>query len=230
MSVLRAGSLPGSSSCRCQRRRLIMRVRSPTRSSRWSTKSRSSRSAPSSLAMGRSGSRRAARATASASIGSLLPNERAASRAFAISFGGTLTIRSPAASKSRSRRRERRRQSSTAQRRCGKRAAHATSSRWSADVVPSVRVPPADLTARQPRRPCGCACAHRSRWSPCPLCLLHSMGEKRRTGRRAYPSGGETTLLSSHVGRSVSVSRAAQRTQATKAHNNVERARKTRSD
>lgn len=61
-------------------------------------------------------------------------------------------------------------------------------------------------------------------------CLLHSMGEKHRTGRRAYPSRGETTLLSSHVGRSVIVSRAAQRTEATKAHNAVERDRKTGSD
>jgi hypothetical protein len=59
---------------------------------------------------------------------------------FAISFGGTLTIRSPAVSRSRSRRRERCRQSSTAQRRSGKRADHATSSRWSADVVATVLV------------------------------------------------------------------------------------------
>jgi hypothetical protein len=129
LSVRAAGSLPGSSSCRCQRSRLIMRVRSPTRSSRWSTSRRSSRSGPSSLAIGRSGSRSAARATASASIGSLFPNERAPSRAFAISFGGTRTIRSPAASRSRSRRRERCRQSSIAQRRSAKRAAQATSSR-----------------------------------------------------------------------------------------------------
>ena len=41
--------------------------------------------------------------------------ERALSRALAISFGGTLRIRSPAASRSRSSRRERCRQSSTAQ-------------------------------------------------------------------------------------------------------------------
>src|SRR5579862_7894413 len=47
--------------------------------------------------------------------------------------------------------------------------------------------------------------------------LLHSMGEKRRTGRRADPSRGDTTLLSSHAGRSVTVSRAARRTEATKA-------------
>src|SRR5262249_13241801 len=68
----------------------------------------------SSLATGRSGSRKAAGATARASIGSLLPNERAALRAFAISFGGTRTIRAAAASRSRSSRRERGRQSSTA--------------------------------------------------------------------------------------------------------------------
>ena len=72
-----AGSQCGSSSCRCQRSRLIMRVRSPTRSSRWSTSRRTSRSGPSSRAVGRSGSRSTARATASASIGSDLPNVRA---------------------------------------------------------------------------------------------------------------------------------------------------------
>ena len=49
--------------------RLIILVRSATRSSRWSVSSRSSRSGPSSLASGRPGSRSAARATASASIG-----------------------------------------------------------------------------------------------------------------------------------------------------------------
>ncbi len=117
-----------------------MRVRSCTRSSRWSTSSRTSRSGPSRRAVGKFGSLSAARATASASIGSDLPNERALLRALAISFGGTRTIRSPAASRSRSSRRERWRQSSTAHDRsplCL--AAHATSSRWSPLVVPVVR-------------------------------------------------------------------------------------------
>ena len=63
-SVLGAGSLPGSRSWRCKRSRLIMRVRSPTRFSRWSTSGRTSRSTPSNLVAGRSGSRNAARATA----------------------------------------------------------------------------------------------------------------------------------------------------------------------
>src|SRR5262249_61002764 len=56
-------------------------------------------------------------------------------------------------------------------------------------------------------------------------CLLRSTGEAR-TGRRADPSRGDTTLLSSHAGRSVTASRAARRTQATKAQNAGERARK----
>ena len=50
-----------------------MRVRSPTRSVRWSASRRSSRSGPARRAAGRPGSARAARATAAASIGSLLP-------------------------------------------------------------------------------------------------------------------------------------------------------------
>ena len=49
------------------------------------------RSAPSSVATGRSGSRRTARATASASIGSLLPGSRPERRAPAISLGETRT-------------------------------------------------------------------------------------------------------------------------------------------
>ena len=52
-SPLAATSNPGSSSCRCQRSRFCIRVRSPTRSSRWSTKSFSSRLFPSSCATGR---------------------------------------------------------------------------------------------------------------------------------------------------------------------------------
>ncbi len=51
-----AGSSTPSSS-RCQRSRWLCRVRSATRSSRWSTSRRSSRSGPSSVATGRSGSR-----------------------------------------------------------------------------------------------------------------------------------------------------------------------------
>lgn len=46
-------------------------------------------------------------------------------------------------------------------------------------------------------------------------------------GRRAYPSWGDTTLLSSHAGRSHDVARAAQLTPATKAIKDVERARTT---
>ena len=70
--VARASAGAGSamaSSTRNQRRRCSWRVRSPTRSSRWSTSRRTSRSGPSSVATGRSGSRRTARATARASIG-----------------------------------------------------------------------------------------------------------------------------------------------------------------
>jgi hypothetical protein len=66
-------SRSGSSRCRCQRSRLIALVRSATRCSRWSTSSLTSQDAWSWPAVGRLGSRSAARATASASIGSDLP-------------------------------------------------------------------------------------------------------------------------------------------------------------
>jgi|GEM_PF-5689442 len=78
-------------------------------------KSRISRSGPTRRAVGRCGSRRAACATARASMGSDLPKVRAESRVCTISFGGTRTIVSPAPSSSRSSRRERWQQSSTAQ-------------------------------------------------------------------------------------------------------------------
>jgi hypothetical protein len=95
LSARGIASPTGSSSCKCQRRRLISRLRSWTRPSRWSTSSRTSRSGPSRCATGSPGSRSAARATASASIGSLFPYDRAATRAAAIGFGGTRTTRSP---------------------------------------------------------------------------------------------------------------------------------------
>ena len=63
--------------------------------------------------LGQSGSRSAARATHSASIGSLLPWLRAEARALAISLGGTRARRSPRGSRWRSRRPETWRQSST---------------------------------------------------------------------------------------------------------------------
>ena len=62
---------PGSISCRCHRNRAMMRVRSATRSSRWSTSTRISRSTPSRRAIDKFGSRSAARATARALIGSV---------------------------------------------------------------------------------------------------------------------------------------------------------------
>jgi len=81
-----------SSWCRCQRSRCCARRRSSTRSSRWSTSSFSSRNGCSS-GRGRlsRGSRKAARATASASIASDLPRNLPARRSGAISFGGTRT-------------------------------------------------------------------------------------------------------------------------------------------
>ncbi len=106
-----AGSATASST-RNQRRRCSWRVRSPTRSSRWSTRRRTSRSGPSSEATGRLGSRRTARATARASIGSLLPGSRPERRAPAISLGETRTTDSPARTSSASSRRDRWRQSS----------------------------------------------------------------------------------------------------------------------
>ncbi len=62
---------------------------------------------PSSVATGRSGSRRAAWATAYASIGSLLPGSRTERRTPAMSLGGTRTTDSPERRRSTSRRRER---------------------------------------------------------------------------------------------------------------------------
>ena len=105
----------------------VARRRSSTRSSRWSTSSFSSRNSCS-PGRGRSsrGSRKAALATASASIGSDLPRARPARRSGAISLGGTRTSSSPAASSSRSSARVSCRQSSSAHNRSPpKRDAHA---------------------------------------------------------------------------------------------------------
>ena len=104
---------PSSSSWRCQRRRASSRVRSATRSSRWSSNSLISRAAGSGRAGGNC-SRSAARATASASIASDLPRRRSPRRSAAISFGGTRTSRSPRASRNDSNPRLTCRQSSSA--------------------------------------------------------------------------------------------------------------------
>jgi hypothetical protein len=90
-------------------------------------------------AVGRSGSRRAARATDRASIGSLLPGSRFERRAPAMSLGGTRTTVSPAAGRSRSRRRVRWRQSSKAHVRSRQRRAQRRSSRCPAGAVDTVR-------------------------------------------------------------------------------------------
>lgn len=74
---------------------------------------------PARNAAGRSGSRRAARATATASIRSDLPGERPLLRASPISRGGTRTTRSPRASRKRSSEPETCRQSSSAHSRSG---------------------------------------------------------------------------------------------------------------
>ena len=67
----------------------MLRVRSATRCSRWSTRSLRSKHSWSRWAAGRSGSRSAARATARASIGSDFPRLLAPARALAISLVGT---------------------------------------------------------------------------------------------------------------------------------------------
>ena len=85
-----------------------------TNDSRRSTSNFNSRDAASCDATGRSGSRRNARATANASIGSDFPRVRADARTIAIIFGGTRTTRWPAVSRSRSSRADRCRQSSIA--------------------------------------------------------------------------------------------------------------------
>jgi hypothetical protein len=138
-SRCRLGSLAarsGSRSCRCQRNRFWIRVRSATRSSRWPTSSLISRAGPSRWAWGRLGSGNAARATASASIGSDLPGGRLAWRALAIRRGGTNTTCSPAASRSVSSRPATCRQSSTAQVRSGT-AQVRSGQRWRAQAISS---------------------------------------------------------------------------------------------
>ena len=108
------GAFPESSSWTRHNRLLIVAVRCPTRVSRRSTNSFNSRDTSLWDAMGRSGSRRNARATASASIGSDFPRVRADARTCAIIFGGTRTTGCPAVSRSRSSRADRCRQSSIA--------------------------------------------------------------------------------------------------------------------
>ena len=133
----RAGiSSSGAISCRCQRIRLCRRVRSATRSSRWSTSNLTWRDGPSSWATGRSGSRHAERAIASASIASDLPRVRALRRTLAIICVGTRRTCSPTRNRSASSVRVRCRQSSRAQRRLGHRPAHAIAARCpSADAA-----------------------------------------------------------------------------------------------
>jgi hypothetical protein len=150
-------------------------------------------------AVGRSGSRSAARATARASIGSDLPRARTAWRAPAISHGGTRSTRSPAASRSRSSRPVTCRQSSTAHLRSSGQRRRAQPSSW---PCPSVRAAtvvwsswrPAWSTAttvwvslcdQRPAAPCRCLLPARGPW----------------VGRRACLSWGAATLLSSHAGR-----------------------------
>lgn len=99
-------SRSGSRSCRCQRSREMRRVRSPTRSSRWSTSNLTSVERWAGSTAGRFGSRNAARAIAKASIGSDLPGVRTEARVLAISFEGTRTHGWPAASNARSNRPE----------------------------------------------------------------------------------------------------------------------------
>ena len=128
-----AGPRSGSSSWRCQRSRLIRLVRSLTRSSRWSTSSRSSRVGPSRWAAGRSGSaqrgpgdrQRVDRVRLAVGAGRV--------RAWAISFGGTRTIRSPAREQIRFQPPRQCRQSSTAH--CRSRAEALRPSAASPDVA-----------------------------------------------------------------------------------------------
>ena len=175
----------GSSSCRCQRSRCWIRVRSATRSSRWSSNKRISRDAPSSVAAGSSGSRSAARATAIASITSDSPRCPAERRAPAISFGATRTTRSPLTSKNRSNDADTCRQSSSAHSRSSaSERAQATSAPW--PILPACTVrSPQQLAAerRRPRRRCESAYAGQLRLRSLPIPFPRwPLTRRQRTG------------------------------------------------
>lgn|GEM_PF-6634286 len=106
----------GSISCRNQRTLDCIAVRRATSVRRWSESSLISRAGPGSSAVGKSSSRSATRATASASIGSDLPGSRPERRIPAMSRVWTRTTLCPASRRSASSRRVRCRQSSTATR------------------------------------------------------------------------------------------------------------------
>ena len=199
----RARSSSGSSSCRCQRSRFCAGCASATRSSRWSTSSLSSREAGSCSARGRSGSRSAARAMASASIGSDLPRVRAlrpgprpsASAAPAPPLPGAPAAPAPGG--------------------------------WTRAGSPRRRTPP--RPRRTPAAPTAAAGDARHRWpapsrlAQLPADLVDGDGGVRAlwtsipsmhhggvsflperdswVGRRTHLSGGDATLLSSHAGR-----------------------------
>jgi hypothetical protein len=114
-------SQSGQRSCSCQRSSLDSRVRMSRSRSRYMASCRISRSGPANRAVGRfsTPSRNAARAIASASIGSDLPRVRAPRRAPAINCGARRTTVSPRSIKNRSSEPETLRTSSIAHTRSG---------------------------------------------------------------------------------------------------------------
>jgi hypothetical protein len=185
-SVGGGGASSGSRAWTCQRSRLIMRLRSATRSSRWSSHSRTASASPASRAAGRSGSRSAALATASASIGSDLPRVRAELLALAINFGGTHPTVSPAVSRAATNLPATCRPSSTAQRRSAPTAAPSQATAETVQPRCTVSCPtcrPVASTATTVWL-CWCGSTPSTTWS----CLL-SVGDTR-AGRRTHLSPG----------------------------------------
>ena len=186
-----AGSSPGVSSWRCQRRRFWARVRSATRSSRWSTRRRTSRSGPSSvrdrqvrLAQRRPGDRERVDRVALAGLA-----RRAAGPGHEL--GRDPHDRLAGAQRSASRRRDRWRQSSSAQRRSGHRRGPATQLEVPRRGRPDGLL--GELAARARRRPprCASACADRPRSSPCPR-LLPSRGDDAEDRSADTPESGRS--------------------------------------
>lgn len=126
----------------------------------------------------------------------------------------------PAASRSRSSRRDRCRRSSTAQHNgsppSANWSAQASRPRWSLVFVPIVMVANCRPAGR-PRQRCACACAHRSRASPCRVSFA-SKGNQGPVGGH-IPVRGDATLLSSHAGPILHVRRAALLTMAINGRN-----------
>ena len=159
----------GQRSCRFHCSVLLSATRVLTSRSRWSTRSRMSSSGPASAAVGSVSipAASAARATAIASIWSLLPRSRLERRVPAISRVETRTTRSPRPIKNRSSAPETCRQSSNAQTRSPSRPRAQTSSAANPRAPTCDRLVAEHLAGRDvdAQRPCAnaCGCPPRAR-------------------------------------------------------------------